>query len=83
MDTANYVLRQFNKQEQQEVEEDRSQHYIRFSRKIKAWFLLCVWFLQLDYTFQTGLEAIRIMLLEGFNKSATFVNTRKSMEQLS
>uniref|UniRef100_A0A1J3D545 peptidyl-tRNA hydrolase n=1 Tax=Noccaea caerulescens TaxID=107243 RepID=A0A1J3D545_NOCCA len=55
MDTANYVLRQFNKQEQ----------------------------LELDYTFQTGLEAIRIMLLEGFNKSATFVNTRKSMEQLS
>ncbi|CAD5313079.1 unnamed protein product [Arabidopsis thaliana] len=37
----------------------------------------------LDHTFQTGLEAIRILLLEGFNKSATFVNTRKSMEQLS
>lgn len=55
MDTANYVLRQFNKQEQEE----------------------------LDYTFQTGLEAIRIMLLEGFNKSATFVNTQKSMQQLS
>ncbi|KAJ0257302.1 Peptidyl-tRNA hydrolase [Hirschfeldia incana] len=54
MDTANYVLRQFNKQEQEE----------------------------LDYTFQTGLEAIRIMLLEGFNKSATFVNTQKSMQQL-
>ncbi|KAF3586900.1 hypothetical protein F2Q69_00027003 [Brassica cretica] len=55
MDTANYVLRPFNKQEQEE----------------------------LDYTFQTGLEAIRIMLLEGFNKSATFVNTQKSMQQLS
>ncbi|KAG7592131.1 Peptidyl-tRNA hydrolase [Arabidopsis thaliana x Arabidopsis arenosa] len=55
MDTANFVLRQFNRQEQEE----------------------------LDHTFQTGLEAIRILLLEGFNKSATFVNTRKSMEQLS
>ncbi|CAN8292622.1 unnamed protein product [Cochlearia groenlandica] len=55
MDTANYVLRQFNKQEQEE----------------------------LDYTFERGLEAIRIMLLEGFNKSATFVNTPKSIQQLS
>ncbi|CAN8304845.1 unnamed protein product [Cochlearia groenlandica] len=55
MDTANYVLRQFNRQEQKE----------------------------LDYTFQTGIEAIRILLLEGFNKSCTFVNTRKSMEQFS
>ncbi|KFK44002.1 hypothetical protein AALP_AA1G202100 [Arabis alpina] len=55
MDTANYVLRQFSRQEQDE----------------------------LDYTFQTGVEAIRILLLEGINKSATFVNTQKSMEQLS
>ncbi|CAN1138594.1 Peptidyl-tRNA hydrolase, chloroplastic [Linum perenne] len=37
---------------------------------------------QLDFTFQQGIEAVRIMLLEGFNKSATFVNTAKSMEQL-
>ncbi|XP_010519200.1 PREDICTED: peptidyl-tRNA hydrolase, chloroplastic isoform X3 [Tarenaya hassleriana] len=37
---------------------------------------------ELDFTFQTGLEAIRILLLEGFNKSATFVNSRKSIEQL-
>ncbi|EOA36977.1 hypothetical protein CARUB_v10009940mg [Capsella rubella] len=55
MDTANFVLRQFNRQEQEE----------------------------LDHTFQTGIEAIRILLLEGINKSATFVNTQKSMEQLS
>ncbi|XP_010459461.1 PREDICTED: peptidyl-tRNA hydrolase, chloroplastic [Camelina sativa] len=55
MDTANFVLRQFSRQEQGE----------------------------LDYTFQTGIEAIRILLLEGINKSATFVNTQKSMEQLS
>ncbi|VVA91770.1 unnamed protein product [Arabis nemorensis] len=55
MDTASYVLRQFSRQEQDE----------------------------LDHTFQTGVEAIRILLLEGINKSATFVNTQKSMEQLS
>ncbi|CAN1243625.1 Peptidyl-tRNA hydrolase, chloroplastic [Linum perenne] len=36
----------------------------------------------LDATFQQGIEAVRIMLLEGFNKSATFVNSAKSMEQL-
>ncbi|VAH22223.1 peptidyl-tRNA hydrolase, mitochondrial-like [Triticum dicoccoides] len=30
---------------------------------------------ELDSTFLRGLQAVRIMLLEGFNKSATFVNT--------
>ncbi|KAK2976499.1 hypothetical protein RJ640_001044, partial [Escallonia rubra] len=35
----------------------------------------------LDFTFQNGLEAIRILLLEGFNKSATFVNSSTSLEQ--
>ncbi|OVA05019.1 Peptidyl-tRNA hydrolase [Macleaya cordata] len=37
---------------------------------------------ELDFTFQNGVEALRILLLEGFEKSATFVNTKKSMEQL-
>jgi PTH1 family peptidyl-tRNA hydrolase len=32
--------------------------------------------------FQQGIEAVRILLLEGLNKSATFVNSTKSMEQL-
>ncbi|PSR96557.1 Peptidyl-tRNA hydrolase [Actinidia chinensis var. chinensis] len=54
MDAVNFVLRPFNKQEQQE----------------------------LDFTFQNGLEAVRILLLEGFNKSATFVNSAKYLEQL-
>ncbi|KAF8378476.1 hypothetical protein HHK36_029817 [Tetracentron sinense] len=31
---------------------------------------------------EDGLEAIRILLLEGFNKSATFVNSAKTLEQL-
>ncbi|XP_021723997.1 peptidyl-tRNA hydrolase, mitochondrial-like [Chenopodium quinoa] len=38
---------------------------------------------ELDMTLQGGLEAIRILLLEGFNKSATFVNSAKRLEQLS
>lgn len=38
--------------------------------------------LQLDFTFQNGLEAVRILLLEGFDKSGTFVNSTKSLEQL-
>ncbi|KAL5748919.1 hypothetical protein ACOSQ2_026216 [Xanthoceras sorbifolium] len=38
---------------------------------------------ELDFTFQHGIEAVRILLLEGFDKSATFVNTAKSIEQLS
>ncbi|CAL4974614.1 unnamed protein product [Urochloa decumbens] len=33
---------------------------------------------ELDFTFHRGLEAVRIMVLEGFNKSATYVNTAQS-----
>lgn len=55
MDSVNFVLRPFSKQERQE----------------------------LGFTFQQGVEAVRILLLEGFNKAATFVNTAKPMEQLS
>ncbi|GMJ06594.1 hypothetical protein like AT1G18440 [Hibiscus trionum] len=54
MDTINYVLRPFNKQEREE----------------------------LVFTFQQGIEALRILSLEGFNKSATYVNSAKAMEQL-
>ncbi|XP_050256795.1 peptidyl-tRNA hydrolase, mitochondrial-like [Quercus robur] len=54
MDSINYVLRPFSKQEREE----------------------------LNFTFQDGLEAVRILLLEGFNKSATFVNSAKPLEQL-
>ncbi|KAL5544730.1 hypothetical protein UlMin_008514 [Ulmus minor] len=36
---------------------------------------------ELNFTFQQGVEAVRILLLEGFNKSATFVNTPKPLEQ--
>ncbi|KAG9449546.1 hypothetical protein H6P81_009511 [Aristolochia fimbriata] len=32
---------------------------------------------ELDFTMQNGVEAVRILLLEGFNKSATFVNSNK------
>ncbi|KAE8698199.1 Peptidyl-tRNA hydrolase [Hibiscus syriacus] len=55
MDTVNFVLRPFNRQEREELE----------------------------FTFQHGTEAIRILLLEGFDKSATFVNSAKAMELLS
>lgn len=54
MDSVNFVLRPFTKQEREE----------------------------LDFTFQHGLEAVRILLLEGLNKSATFVNSAKPLEQL-
>ncbi|XP_057420129.1 peptidyl-tRNA hydrolase, chloroplastic-like [Lotus japonicus] len=37
---------------------------------------------ELDFTLQHGLEAVRILLLEGFDKSATFVNSSKKMEQI-
>ncbi|KAJ4796782.1 Peptidyl-tRNA hydrolase [Rhynchospora pubera] len=50
MDSANFVLRQFNRQEREE----------------------------LDFAFQRGLDAARLLVLEGFNKSATFVNTAQS-----
>ncbi|GAV82854.1 Pept_tRNA_hydro domain-containing protein [Cephalotus follicularis] len=36
---------------------------------------------ELDFTFQHGLEAVRILLLEGLDKSAKFVNSAKSLEQ--
>ncbi|KAJ0104699.1 hypothetical protein Patl1_19076 [Pistacia atlantica] len=35
---------------------------------------------ELDFTFHRGVEAIRILVLEGFDKSATFVNSAKSIE---
>ncbi|KAI6683370.1 hypothetical protein NL676_029283 [Syzygium grande] len=38
---------------------------------------------ELDFTFQQGIAALRILLLEGFDKSATFVNSNKTLEQLS
>ncbi|XP_058193741.1 peptidyl-tRNA hydrolase, chloroplastic-like isoform X1 [Rhododendron vialii] len=38
---------------------------------------------ELDFAFQNGIEAVRILLLEGFDKSATFVNSAKYLEQLS
>ncbi|MCD7449861.1 hypothetical protein HAX54_001903 [Datura stramonium] len=34
---------------------------------------------ELDFTLQNGLEAVRILVLEGFNKSATFVNSAKPL----
>ena len=37
---------------------------------------------ELDFTLQDGLEAMRILLLEGFDKSATFVNSAKKIEQM-
>ncbi|XP_076907905.1 peptidyl-tRNA hydrolase, chloroplastic-like [Bidens hawaiensis] len=37
---------------------------------------------ELDFTFQTGIEAIRILLLQGFDKSATFVNSPKPVKQI-
>jgi PTH1 family peptidyl-tRNA hydrolase len=55
MDPANFVLRPFNRKEQEE----------------------------LDFAFHRGLEAVRIMALEGFNKSATYVNTAQSSEMLN
>ncbi|XP_044476478.1 peptidyl-tRNA hydrolase, chloroplastic-like [Mangifera indica] len=35
---------------------------------------------ELDFTFHRGVEAIRMLCLEGFDKSATFVNSAKSIE---
>ncbi|XP_073125496.1 peptidyl-tRNA hydrolase, mitochondrial-like [Henckelia pumila] len=38
---------------------------------------------ELDFTFQNGLKAVRILVQENFNKAATFVNTSaKSLEKL-
>ncbi|XP_074584277.1 peptidyl-tRNA hydrolase, mitochondrial-like isoform X1 [Curcuma longa] len=50
MDPASFVLRPFNKKEQEE----------------------------LDFAFQRGLEAVRILVDEGLNKGATFVNSAQS-----
>ncbi|KAL9330195.1 hypothetical protein ACSQ67_005198 [Phaseolus vulgaris] len=36
---------------------------------------------ELNFTLQDGIEALRILLLEGFDRSATFVNSSKKMEQ--
>ncbi|CAL5215166.1 unnamed protein product [Lathyrus oleraceus] len=54
MDPVSFVLRQFTKQEREE----------------------------LNFTLQHGLEAMRMILLEGFDKGAKFVNTAKKIEQI-
>ena len=46
-------------------------------------YVLLLFIFQLDFTFQLALEAVRILVLDGINKSATFVNSAESMEQLS
>lgn len=38
---------------------------------------------ELDFAFQRGVEAVRILVLEGINKSASFVNTAQSSELLN
>ncbi|TVU35443.1 hypothetical protein EJB05_17333, partial [Eragrostis curvula] len=38
---------------------------------------------ELDFALHRGLEAVRIMVLEGFNKSATYVNTSQASEMLN
>ncbi|XP_039121460.1 peptidyl-tRNA hydrolase, mitochondrial-like isoform X2 [Dioscorea cayenensis subsp. rotundata] len=38
---------------------------------------------ELDFALQRGLEAIRILLLEGLNKSATFVNSSQPSELMN
>ncbi|KAJ1437933.1 Peptidyl-tRNA hydrolase [Sesbania bispinosa] len=37
---------------------------------------------ELNFALQRGLEAVQILLLEGFDKSATFVNSAKKIEQI-
>uniref|UniRef100_A0A0A9DMT2 Uncharacterized protein n=1 Tax=Arundo donax TaxID=35708 RepID=A0A0A9DMT2_ARUDO len=39
--------------------------------------------LQLDFTLRKGLEAVRIMVLEGFNKGAAFANTPQPSQMLN
>ncbi|KAH0464011.1 hypothetical protein IEQ34_006797 [Dendrobium chrysotoxum] len=38
---------------------------------------------EMDFTLQRGVEAVRILLLQGFNKSASFVNTPRPSELLN
>lgn len=38
---------------------------------------------ELDFTLHKGVEAVRILVLEGFNKGATFVNSTQSSELLN
>lgn len=82
MNPASYVLRPFTKQEREEV--CKLSDAIIWKNYI--WFDVGLWQFpvydfQLDFTFQHGTDAVRILLLEGFNKAATFVNTAKPLEQ--
>ena len=85
MDTANFVLRPFTKQEHEEVCKlftfTQKRYCIELENGFSSFYRF-LFFFQLDFMFQQGIEAVRILLLEGLNKSATFVNSTKSMEQL-
>jgi peptidyl-tRNA hydrolase, PTH1 family len=90
MDPANFVLRPFTRKEQEEV-------FTRIVRDDPVRNIVYSnidpyennkgnendLFMQLDFAFHRGLEAVRIMVLEGFNKSATYVNTSQSSEMLN
>jgi hypothetical protein len=51
-------------------------------KTVKIMKVICL-FMQLDFAFHRGLEAVRIMVLEGFNKSATYINTSQASEMLN
>jgi len=86
MDPVAFVLRTFTKQEREEV-----YIYIFFflilkfelTTDLQHMEVLNVHKLifQLNFTLHDGLEAVRILLLEGFDRSATFVNSAKKIEQ--
>lgn len=81
MDPASFVLRPFNRQEREEVCLRSSSHNYNWQFFLSGHCMITDAFLglfQLDFTMQTGLEAVKLLLLDGFDKSATFVNSRKS-----
>lgn len=75
MDPANFVLRPFNREERQEVLTCEKYHL----KLILDAYLRLFSYFQLDFTLQTGLEAVRILVQDNFDKSATFVNSAKSL----
>lgn len=84
MEAANFVLRPFTRDERVEVLDFLA--YVPMKRELTFdldsddyAFTFC----QLDFTFQNGLEAVRILVHEGFDRSATFINSAKTLEHFS
>ena len=85
----NFVLGSFTKQEREEVFWQDCMGQFHFDACKFDWSVISMLVssngscLQMDVALHRGLQAVRVMVQEGFNKGAIFVNTPQPPEMLN